>query len=386
LQGTALAKVVSVNTQSNLIREVKVTWAGVQSPFIAAYNIYRGLKADDNFVKIKKISAAELKDNFQYSDTEGLGDKINYFYYVTAEDDLGIETSPSPVAQAITRDVPPKMENFAARSGLVKKVELNWTAAKLEEVEGYNIYWAPEKDAHYNLLKKISGRESSNYLDDARGFDSLADNKTYYYKLTAYNKVAAESLPALTSATTKPRPQKPSGLKGEALKVKEVPLTWQANPEKDIIGYHVYRSIGEKDDFSRIAKVDKASYIDKNLKDGVVCRYRIQAEDKDGLVSDNSEIISVNTKPRPKSPEGLSGRFAAGKAEISWNANKEADIAQYIVYEKSFFSLEKLTEVRSTSYTDAAIAKGKSKVYAVTAVDRDGLESEPSSELTVSAK
>ncbi len=386
LKGTALAKVVSVNTQSNLIREVKVTWAGVQSPFIAAYNIYRGLKAEDNFTKIKKISAAELKDNFQYSDTEGLGDKINYFYYVTAEDDLGVETSPSPVAQATTRDVPPKMENFAARNGLVKKVELTWTAAKLEEVEGYNIYWAPEKDGPYNLLKKISGRENNIYLDDARGFDSLADNKTYYYKLTAYNKVAAESLPVLASATTKPRPQKPSGLKGEALKVKEVPLAWQANTEKDIIVYHVYRSLGEKNDFSKVAKVDKASYTDKGLKDGVVYRYKIQAEDKDGLVSDQSELVAVSTKPRPKSPEGLSGRFAAGKAEISWSANKEADIAQYVVYEKSFFSLEKLAEVKSTSYTDGSIVKGKNKIYAITAVDRDGLESEPSTEVNISAK
>ncbi len=386
LKGTALAKVVSVNTQSNLIREVKVTWAGVQSPFIAAYNIYRGLKADDNFAKIKKISAAELKDNFQYSDMEGLGDKTNYFYYVTAEDDLGIETSPSPVAQATTRDVPPKMGNFTARSGLVKKVELTWTAAKLEEIEGYNIYWAPEKDAHYNLLKKISGRENNNYLDDARGFDSLADNKAYYYKLTAYNKVAAESLPTLASGTTKPRPQKPSGMRGAALKVKEVPLEWQVNPEKDITGYYIYRSVGEKDDFSKIAKVDKASYIDKSLKDGVVYRYKIQAEDKDGLVSDNSEIIAVSTKPRPKSPEGLNGRYEAGKVEITWNANKEADIAQYVVYEKRFFSLEKLAEVKSTSYTDSAVVKGKSKVYAVTAVDRDGLESEPGTEVNISAK
>ncbi len=386
LKGTALAKIVSVNTQSDLIREVKITWAGVQSPFIAAYNIYRGLKADDNFTKIKKISAAELKDNFSYSDLEGLGDKINYFYYVTAEDDLGIETSPSPLAQATTRDIPPKTENFAARSGLVKKVELTWVAAKQEEVEGYNIYWAPEKEGHYNLLKKISGRENNNYLDNARGFDSLADNKTYYYKLTAFNKVAAESLPVLASATTKPRPQKPSGLIGEAQKVKEVPLTWQANPEKDIAVYYVYRSLGEKDDFSKIAKVDKASYLDKSLKDGVAYRYKIQAEDKDGLVSDNSEIISVNTKSRPKSPEGLSGRYEAGKVEIIWNANREADISQYIVYEKRFFSLEKYAEVKSTSYTDSSVVKGKSKIYVVTAVDRDGLESEPSTELNISAK
>ncbi|MGV8056459.1 MAG: CsgG/HfaB family protein [Smithellaceae bacterium] len=386
LKGTTLANVVSANAQSHLIREVKLTWSGVQSPFIVAYNVYRSLKTDGNFAKIKKINAAELKDNFVYSDLEGLGDKTNYFYYLTAEDDLGIETSPSPVAQATTRDIPPQTVNFAARSGLVKKVELTWTAATQEEVEGYNIYWAPGKDGQYNLLKKISGRENNNYLDDSHGFDPLADNKTYYYRLTAFNKVAAESLPVLASATTKPRPQKPVGLKGEALKVKEVPLTWQANPEKDITVYSIYRTAGERDDFSKIDRVEKASYIDKSLKDGVAYRYKIQAEDKDGLVSDYSEIIAVNTKPKPKSPEGLSGRYEAGKVEISWKQNKESDISQYIVYEKSFFSLEKLAEVKSTSYTDSSLAKGKNRIYVITAVDHDKLESEPSVELTVSAK
>ena len=386
LKGISLAKVVSVNTQGNLIREVKVTWAGVQSPFIVAYNIYRSLKEDGNYTKIKKISAAEVKDNFTYSDLDGLGDKTNYYYYVNAEDDLGIETSPSPVAAAVTRDIPPQPENFAARSGLVKKVEINWQAAKLEEVEGYNIYWAPGKDSHYNLLKKVSGRENGSYLDDARGFDKLGDNITYYYKLTAFNKVAAESLPVLASATTKPRPQKPAGLKGEALKVKEVPLVWQANPEKDISVYYIYRTAGQHDDFSKIAGVDKSSYVDKSLKDGVTYHYKIQAEDKDGLLSDYSEVVTVNTKPRPKPPEGLNGGYETGKAEISWKPNNEADISQYIVYEKRFFNLEKLAEVKSTNYTDSSIVKGKNKTYAVTAVDRDGLESEPSAELLVSAK
>ena len=386
LKGTTLAIVAAVNTQSDLIREVKLNWTGIQSPFIVAYNVYRSLNKDGDFTKIKKINTAQTDGNYAYSDLEGLGDKKSYFYYVTAEDDSGIETSPSLVAQATTRDVPPQAVDFVAHSGMVKKVELTWTAAKLEEVEGYNVYWAAEKDGQYNLLKKIKGRDKSSYLDESRGYDQLADNKTYYYKLTAYNKVAAESIPVLASATTKPRPQKPADLKGEALKVKEVPLVWQANPEKDITIYHIYRTAGEKDDFSKVAKVDKSSYVDKGLKDGSVYRYKIQAEDKDRLVSDYSEIIAVNTKPKPKPPEGLNGKYEAGKAEISWKPNTEADISQYIVYEKRTFSLEKIAEVKSTNHTDSSIVKGKNKIYVVTAVDHDGLESDPSAELNVSAK
>lgn len=386
LKGTALGKIAAVNAQSDLIREIRLNWTGISSPFILAYNVYRGLKADGDFAKIKKIKADEGMASYAHTDLEGLGDKKDYFYYVTAEDDLGVETSPSPVAKATTRNVPPQVANFAAKNGLVKKVELTWTASKLEEVEGYNIYSSPEKDGKYTLLKKISGRESSTYIDESRGYDQLADNKTYYYKLTAYNKVEAESQPVSASATTKPRPQKPAGLKGDSLKVKEAPLAWQANSEKDITTYHIFRSQGDKDDFSKIDKIDKYSYLDKGLKDGVGYRYKIQAEDKDGLLSDHSDVITVNTKPKPKQTEGVTGVMDAGKAVITWKANTEADISHYIVYEKKFFSLEKIAEVKATSYTDATIVKGKNKIYVVTAVDQAGLESDPGAEVTVSAK
>ncbi len=386
VKGATLPVIKAVGVQNDLIREVILKWAGVQSPFVAGYNIYRSLKKDGGFARIKKINAAEVTENFSYSDLDGLGDKTNYYYYVTLEDDLGIETGPSPVSMAVTRGIPPPPEKFAARGGLVKKIELTWMAAKQEEVLGYNIYWSPDKKEKYVLLKKISGRENNTYLDDSRGYNKLEDNKTYYYLLTAYNKVDAESIQAEASATTKPRPQKPAGLKGISLQVKEVPLEWQANPEKDISVYYIYRSGSAKDDFDYIAKAEKAAYIDKNLKDGFTYRYRIQAEDKDGLLSDYSEIISVKTKPRPSSPQSVAGRYEGGKAMLSWAANKESDIDHYIVYEKGFMSADKIAEVKTTSYDDVTIAKGKNKTYIITAVDKSGLESEKSEEITVSAK
>jgi hypothetical protein len=386
VKGTTFPGIASVNSVSDLIREVKLSWTGIQSPFLAAYNIYRSPKSDGGFIKIKKINASDSNNQYEYSDVEGLGDKIPYYYYVTAEDDLGVETSPSPVKVAVTRDIPPQPEKFAARSALVKKVELTWQAAKQEEVEGYLIYWSLEKDGQYTLLKKISGRENNSFMDDSRGFDQLADGRTYYYRLTAYNKVNAESKQAQAFATTKPRPQKPGGLKGTSSRVKEAPLEWQANPEKDISLYYIYRTTGDSDSFSNIAQANMSPHTDKNLKDGATYRYRIQAKDNDGLLSDFSDTISLTTKPKPKSPENLQGKYEAGKAELSWSANKEADISHYVVYEKVFMGAEKIAETKTAHYSDGSIVKGKNKNYVVSAVDKDGLESDVSTEFTVSAK
>jgi hypothetical protein len=386
VKGTTFPGIAAINSVSDLIREVKLSWTGIQSPFLVAYNIYRSVKSDGGFVKIKKINASDSSNQYNYSDTEGLSDKTTYYYHITAEDDLGVETSPSPVKIAVTRDIPPQPEKFIARSALVKKVELTWQAAKQEEVEGYLIYWSMEREGQYTLLKKISGRESNNLVDDSRGFEQLADGKTYYYRLSAYNKVDAESKPAQANATTKPRPKKPAGLKGTSSKIKEVPLEWQANPEKDINLYYIYRTVGDSDSFSSIGEAKASPHTDKNLKDGVTYRYRIQAKDNDGLLSDFSDIISVATKPKPKSPENLQGKYEAGKAELSWSPNKETDISHYVVYEKVFMGVEKIAEVKTSRYSDGSIIKGKNKNYVVSAVDNNGLESEVSTEFTVSAK
>lgn len=165
-----------------------------------------------------------------------------------------------------------------------------------------------------------------------------------------------------------------------------MPLEWQTNPEKDISLYYVYRTTGESDNFSNVGQPNNSSHTDINLKDGSTYRYRIQAKDNDGLLSDHSDIISVTTKPKPKPPENLKGRYEAGKADLSWSPNKETDIAHYIVYEKIFLGIEKIGQAKSADYSDSSIAKGKSKSYVVSAVDNNGLESEVSAEFTVLAK
>jgi uncharacterized protein len=292
IKGTTLPKIASVHVTNHLIREVMLNWTGVQSPFAVAYNIYRSLKKEDGFVRITKMKATE-DARCGYSDLQDLLDYTKYYYFITIEDDLGVETSPSPVAEAVTRDIPPQPQNFAVLSGLVKKVELTWDAAKQEEVLGYNLYWSLNKDGQYQLLKKISGRENNRYTDESRGFEPLEDGRTYYYMLTAYNKVDAQSKQATAVATT---------------------------------------------------------------------------------------------KAKPKRPENVQGKYESGKVILSWLPSHETDISHYVVYEKTFTGMGKIAQVQKAEYSDPSVNPGKSKIYAVTAVNRSGLESEFSMEINVFVK
>jgi hypothetical protein len=390
VKGATIPAVSAVSAQGDMIREIRLSWSPIDSPVIKGYYIYRSSSENRDFTKIKKVDVSERAGGkiIDYADKDRLGDKTRYFYRITAIDSQDTETSPSMTVSAVTKGQPPTPQGLKAQNGLVKKIELTWTASPYDEVEGYNLYWSKEKVGKYLLLKRIEGRTISSYTHGGGGFDKLADNGTYYYAMAAFNRVDVESdLTETVFATTKPRPSKPTGLKGEALKVKAVPLTWLPNPEKDIAEYQIYRGTGSEDQFSRIAKVQgKTKYEDKELKDGHIYKYKIRAEDKDELLSDFSEAISVETKPKPKRPEGLAGDIVQGKVELTWQRGSEPDISYYSVYEKRFYGLDRINTVKANSFTEAGLAKGKSKTYVVTAVDNDDLESEPSQEMTITGR
>lgn len=393
LKGTTLSGVRKLTAQGNLIREVRLSWTPVESPFIKGYNIYRGTSDKSALPKIKRLDSFTISPdrNIQYVDQDGLADDVQYYYQVTAFEEGGAETDNLVTASATTRKKPTVAQGLSATSGLVKKVEVVWNPSTSDDVEGYNLYWSkgPLSGGKPSLLKRIEGRTVSSYMVTSHNNRALDDNSAYFYFLTTFNKLNVESeLSESATATTKPRPVKPTGLKGEGLKVKSTVLTWQANPEADIALFHVLRATGaESIDFSDVGKVQgKTEFADNDLKDGAVYQYRIQAEDKDGLLSDFSDSVKVQTKPKPKAPENLTGEFRQGKVELRWNSGAEADLDHYVVYEKRFLGREKVASVREPSYSGGSIPKDKSKTYNVTAVDKDGLESEVSREITVTAK
>jgi fibronectin type 3 domain-containing protein len=388
VKGTTTPAVGAVAAEGNFIREIRLAWNAIDSPFIRGYHVYRSAGGKGSFARIKRIdvsSSGGTGRKIEYADRDGLADLTRYDYRITAFEEGDSETSPSPVASAVTRGKPATPEGFKALGGLVKKVELTWKASTAEDVEGYRLFWSKTREGEYQHLKTLAGRTTDRYTDSSRGFDKLEDGTEYYYRLVTYNRVDVDSeATPVASAKTKPRPTRPTGLAGEAAKVKSVPLRWSANPEKDIAVYHLFRSASaEGGEFERVTKVPGSDYLDAGLKDNTPYRYRLQAEDKDGLLSDFSDVITVRTKPRPAKLDGVSGQVREGKAVLSWKASPEADIVHYTVYEKKLFGMEKITTVKETQFSETAPLKGKTKTYLVTATDKDGLEGETGQEIPI---
>lgn len=385
VKGTSIPIVYNFSARGGMIRETELVWDQPGSFHIKGYYVYRSTNENTGFNKIKKIDNpfSSKKKQVRFIDDQGLGDKITYYYYVTAFEEKDAETSPSVTVSSVTRGKPPVPEGLQAKSGMARKVALTWKANDEKEVKGYRLHRSHDVKGPPSITKDLSGREKGRFVDT-----KLEDNTAYCYRITSYNKVNVESVMSdAICATTKPRPKKPKGLKGVKLQVRKTPLKWTPNSEKDIVLYYIYRSSDEDRKFSRIAETSgKTNYIDEGLENGHEYQYKIQAEDKDKLKSDFSDIMTIRTKPKPKAPGELEVRSEGGKTRLRWTKNTEADISHYIIYEKILFFLKKVKTVTSNSFTISGLPPGKKKTYVVKAVDKDGLESEPSREIQVVVK
>jgi fibronectin type 3 domain-containing protein len=386
------------------VKGVQLTWSS--SPIasddplrLTGYKLFRANSEKGPFREMADLTGADLGVSANtpldkalrvtYVD-RNLGDGEEVYYRITVYNENKVESGFSSVVKGAAI---PMISGLSAQGGLVREIRLTWNAIDSPCLKGYNIYRNTKKDGDYTRIRMVerSGEAESKVQYADR--EELGDNLRYYYRVTACDDTEQQTAPsAVVSAATKPRPVKPSGLNGESLKVKVVPLIWRANPEKDIVACHVYRQEGMDGRFSSVAKVrgGDTRYQDSDLKDGVSYGYKIQVEDKDGVLSDFSEEIRVSTKPRPKSPAGLTGIYRSGTVELAWNPGDESDIAHYRIYEKRFWTTGAVPGLNHTTSPSVAfnttLDKGKKKTYLVTAVDRDGLESDYSPEIVVTGE
>jgi fibronectin type 3 domain-containing protein len=96
--------------------------------------------------------------------------------------------------------------------------------------------------------------------------------------------------------------------------------------------------------------------------------------------------VRAVTKPDPLPPAGLrlAGQ-ALGANRLAWEPNVEADVTTYRFYRVRDGSRELLAELPAaeTSALDPGVGADEPAAYSVVALDRDGLDSEPSVPLRV---
>jgi len=350
---------------------------------VGGFKIYRKAEEETSFKEVARIG----KEIASYKDGE-LKDGTQYSYIVTAVNSEGGESECSSILEirTIAAQLGGQGEN-----GKIRQVPLKWNAQNQESVEGYLIYRSLAKETGYQKIAKIAGRQTAAHVDSG-----LQDQTTYWYRITAFNKVNAETDPGEAfSATTRGKPPTPAGLKVRSGEARKVTLQWEPvnSPPDEIKGYLLHRAAENQGPYQKIAEVSvgKNSAVDESppLNDNSTYFYKISSYNSVNVESLHSEAVSATTKAVPKTPVGL--KAASGevkKVTLTWEQSPESDIKEYVIYRKRPEDAEmaKLRAVKQNSYTDSNLKDGLEYVYTLQAVDQDNLASPPSTPILAKTK
>ena len=158
------------------------------------------------------------------------------------------------------------------------------------------------------------------------------------------------------------------------------------------VGYNIYRGTerGRYEDTPLNKEpLRTTSYKDSSVMNNKTYFYIVRSVDsptppwKESLDSEETSATPRDMTP-PDRPTGLTVVPGVGRIFLTWNENKERDLAGYRVYRsvRSGRDYERLTDklINRTTFSDLRVKPGVVYYYRVTAVDQSGNESPMSKE------
>lgn len=364
---------VMLKAESGKIRRVDLSWNGLTSEVVKGYMIYRAADKTGEYKQAARIMDRAINT---YTDKDGLGDSLTYWYRISAFSRNGSETALSAALPAATRGAPPVPTGLRANNREPRKVSLKWdiVISPDDEIRGYQVYRSLNENGDYENISRKTDSDSGSYIDNDQ---NLKDNTAYFYKVASYNSAGVSSqLSDPVTSITKNTPSIPKGLSAKSGEIKQITLTWSRNPETDIKEYLIFRSTAGDMNLRRLTSVKGSGYIDTGLKDGTGYAYSVQAIDQDGLSSEKAMSVTAITKPLPARPSGVKLFEVGGKKYLKWDMNTESDVKKYNIYKKGFLGItQKLDAVSESSWVINDDIKGNIEIF-VTALDDSGLESD----------
>jgi len=260
----------------------------------------------------------------------------------------------------------------------MSSIAFEWKPLSDTRVKGYYIYRS-EPAENENKLKRhasVKSRFVSHYTDTG-----LTPNTTYVYRISSFNKQEQESEASKTyRVTTKPVLNSVSFFDSIGNLPRMAKLIWRPHDNAGVKAYILERQIVEKSQWEKIATINnrlQAEYIDHDLDDNRVYKYRLRVLTYEGIESTPSDIAKVVTKPLPLEITALQASTnKPKKISVSWEASTQKDIAYYKVYRSSSSEggYEYYMKLNETHFIDEIPEDGKHYYYKVTVVDIDELE------------
>jgi len=271
----------------------------------------------------------------------------------------------------------PKVTSIKSMSD-INSIAFEWKPNHDPRVKGYYIYRNnpnSKKTSELIRVHTINDRFISHYLDL-----DLLPNKHYLYRFSSFNKNGRESPLSKTIKTkTKKMLNSVSYIKTVNNLPRRIKLIFRPHSDNRVKEYIIERmQVGKN--WIIIGKVQgrlQAEFMDKDLEDNKIYKYRIRVATFNGLVSYPSEIVTARTKALPTVITGLSAtRNLPKRIKLKWHKSDEKNVKSYIIYRSNKFDtgFKKYKSTTKTTFIDKINKDGIKKFYKVKTINADGLE------------
>lgn len=280
-----LKSVSLIQTISDLPRQIKVLWRPHSNPRIAKYVIERTSPTEP---KWKKIATIEKRYNVEHIDID-LGDNETYMYRIKSISFDNIISEPSQISSATTKPLPGQIKELEATTTLPKKIQLSWGKSETKDVVSYNIYRSSSATGSFSKIAEAL--VAHNRFDDVIS----EDGEIYFYKITTVDIDKLESKkeevkPVMGSTLDKPRMPRVTLAQIQGNKMI---LNWAAGDDR-ATSYNIFKKVNEWSGKEKlIPNVTELRFEDPDVVRGVEYSYSIQAVDKHGLVSEQTEKVTA---------------------------------------------------------------------------------------------
>ncbi|MEW7291727.1 hypothetical protein [Aquimarina sp. 2304DJ70-9] len=382
-------------------RNILLTWE--YKMFKSIFTSYYVERSEDgtNFKRLGDTPLVNLNDKpnhpaerMYYVDTLSQNNK-KYYYRVRGISPFGEE---SPTSKVVSAEGIKKLEavphisrhNYDKSGGFIILWEFLKEAEK--EILGFELNWAPQEKGPYKVVK-------TGIPPNARKIEYKDPEPSNYFTITALGKgnQKTTSLSAFAQTIDSIPPAKPIGLIGVVDSLGVVKLKWEANTEKDMLGYRVFRGNLSKEELAQItiSPIEETVFTDtvqvKSLNTKVF--YQVVAVDQRFNMSDYSDKLALK-KPDvvpPSSPIFSDYKVKKEGVFIQWINSTSDDVQYHKLYRQTATEADKgwlLIQQTDTisRFTDSEVEAGNKYRYAIFAEDESGLTSLPSTPLSLTVQ
>lgn len=378
-------------------RELNTWWSVVGDHRPAVVELHRSVD-EEPFAVVKPRVRIDRRGQdtvlYQFADTTAPRHRV--FRYVAKGWDLFGNAMPvSDTLYAASLDVtqmPMPYDLYAVGDSTGRRINVRWQLRNAPVVKQISLQRSTNSETGFETVAELSGDRTS-YVDE-----DIRPATSYFYRFVLEYKATHVPMRGVSFAAVAydKRPPQPARELSAVATDEGVVFTWM-HPERDVLGFHLYRAEEQGPFMLASPRIPAASealhtYLDtaRNLRGDRSYHYAVRTVSTSHLESAFSDTVSVmplTNQPEPVAPRDLTARVDAEQAIVSWEdlSNTPLFHAYQVLRTRPGDRVDTL--VRNTNFLiDTLEASGKPTTYRVITLDAFGKRSTPSPSVSAQAR